>query len=47
LTAPGSHTKVCNALREFYFEPPLDEGFREIVITLVANGGETFEVCKG
>src|ERR1700730_2442676 len=32
--------------RESYFEPPLDEGIREIVITLVANGVETFESCE-
>jgi hypothetical protein len=33
--------------RQSYFEPPLDEGIREIVITLVANGVETFESCEG
>ena len=33
--------------RESYFEPPLDDGIREIVITLVANGVETFESCEG
>jgi hypothetical protein len=33
--------------RELYFEPPLDEGIREIVIRLVANGVETFESCEG
>jgi hypothetical protein len=33
--------------RESHFEPPLDEGIREIVITLVANGVETFESCEG
>ena len=33
--------------REMYLEPPLDEGIREIVITLVANGVETFESCEG
>lgn len=33
--------------RELYFEPPLDEGIREIVIMLVANGVETFESCEG
>jgi hypothetical protein len=29
------------------FEPPLDEGIREIVITLASNGVETFESCQG
>jgi hypothetical protein len=33
--------------KELHFEPPLDEGIREIVITLVANGVETFESCEG
>jgi len=33
--------------RELYFDPPLDEGIREIVIRLVANGVETFESCEG
>jgi hypothetical protein len=33
--------------REQYFEPPLDEGIREIVIALVSNGVETFESCEG
>jgi hypothetical protein len=29
------------------FEPPLDEGVRDIVLTLLANGVETFESCEG
>jgi hypothetical protein len=29
------------------FEPPLDEGIRQIVLTLVENGVETFESCEG
>src|SRR6202171_2862723 len=33
--------------KELHFEPPLDEGIRDIVITLVANGVETFESCEG
>jgi hypothetical protein len=37
---------VQNA-RELIFEPPLDEGIREIVITLATNGVETFESCQG
>lgn len=33
--------------KDLYFEPPLDEGIREIVVTLIANGVETFESCEG
>jgi hypothetical protein len=33
--------------KELYFEPPLDEGIRDIIIVLVANGVETFESCEG
>src|ERR1700687_2531770 len=33
--------------RELHFSPPLDEGIREIVIRLAANGVETFESCEG
>ncbi len=33
--------------RELIFHTPLDEGIREIVITLLANGAETFESCEG
>jgi hypothetical protein len=33
--------------QELQFEPPLDEGIREIVVTLLANGVETFESCEG
>jgi len=29
------------------FEPPLDAGIRDIVLTLIANGVETFEACEG
>lgn len=29
------------------FEPPLDDGIKHIVLTLVANGVETFESCEG
>jgi hypothetical protein len=29
------------------FEPPLDEGIREIVHILIANGIETYESCEG
>jgi hypothetical protein len=33
--------------KELAFLPPLDEGIRDIVIMLVANGVETFESCEG
>jgi hypothetical protein len=33
--------------REGIFDPPLDEGIRDTVLTLVANGVETFESCEG
>jgi hypothetical protein len=33
--------------KEGIFEPPLDEGIRDIVQTLLANGVETFESCEG
>jgi hypothetical protein len=33
--------------KELHFEPPLDEGIREIVVMLIANGVETFESCEG
>lgn len=38
---------IQRAVGELYFNPPLDEGIREIVITLVRNGVETFESCEG
>jgi hypothetical protein len=33
--------------RELSFDPPLDDGIREIVHILVANNVETFESCEG
>jgi hypothetical protein len=33
--------------RELKFEPPLDDGIRDIVVMLIANGIETFESCEG
>jgi hypothetical protein len=33
--------------KELCFEPPLDEGIRDIVVMLIANGVETFESCEG
>jgi hypothetical protein len=29
------------------FQPPLDDGIRDIVLTLLKNGVETFESCEG
>jgi hypothetical protein len=39
--------EVLRNAREFAFKPPLDEGIRDIVIGLIANGIETFESCEG
>ncbi len=39
--------KTLQEAREGIFDPPLDEGIRDIVMTLVANGVETFESCEG
>jgi hypothetical protein len=33
--------------KKLCFEPPLDEGIRDIVVMLIANGIETFESCEG
>jgi hypothetical protein len=33
--------------QERYFDPPLDSGIRDIVLTLIDNGIETFESCEG
>jgi hypothetical protein len=33
--------------KDLHFEPPLDEGIREIVVVLAANGIETYESCEG
>jgi len=33
--------------RELEFEPPLDEGIREIVLTFIAHGIQTCESCEG
>lgn len=38
---------IQRAISELYFNPPLDDGIREIVIVLVKNGVETFESCEG
>jgi hypothetical protein len=42
---PDSET--IQRARDLYFEPPLDEGIREIVETLIAGGIETYESCDG
>jgi hypothetical protein len=33
--------------RNEVFEPPLDTGIKDIVLTLLRNGVETFESCEG
>jgi hypothetical protein len=33
--------------KELDFEPPLDQGIRNAVIALIANGVEAFESCEG
>lgn len=33
--------------QERIFEPPLDDGIRDIVLTLIDGGIETFESCEG
>ncbi|PYP87685.1 MAG: hypothetical protein DMG65_16575 [Candidatus Angelobacter sp. Gp1-AA117] len=33
--------------QQLQFEPPLDEGIRDIVLALIAGGVETFESCEG
>ena len=42
-----AHPETIQRARELAFEPPLDEGIRRIVETLIANGVETFESCQG
>jgi hypothetical protein len=50
------HNRLCDRpelakriqqARDLVFEPPLDEGIRETVLTLLENGVETFESCEG
>jgi hypothetical protein len=38
---------TIQSAQELCFDPPLDKGIRDIVITLVSNGVETFESCEG
>ena len=40
-------TENLQCARDLQFEPPLDDGIREIVIALLKNGVETFESCEG
>jgi hypothetical protein len=42
----ADHKKIARA-RELDFEPPLDEGIKEIVCTLIAHGIQTCESCQG
>lgn len=39
--------KAIQQAKELRFLPPLDAGIKNIVVTLVANGVETFESCEG
>jgi hypothetical protein len=39
--------QVIQSARELIFDPPLDEGIRDIVVILASNGVETFESCQG
>ena len=38
---------VIESAKNFLFEPPLDPEIREIVVTLISGGVETFESCQG
>jgi len=38
---------VIQTGQDLCFDPPLDEGIRDIVLTLTGNGIETFESCQG
>lgn len=40
-------TEAIENGRKLCFNPPLDEGIHDIVITLITNGVETFESCEG
>ena len=44
---PFEPTESLRRAKELYFEEPLDEGIRDIVLTLIANGVETYESCEG
>ncbi len=35
------------ASKDLCFEPPLDPGIRDVVLTLIAHGVEAFESCEG
>jgi hypothetical protein len=42
-----AHPETIQRARDLVFEPPLDEGIRNIVVTLIEHGVETFESCQG
>lgn len=44
LAADPENLRLASELR---FDPPLDEGIREVVEILIAHGIETFESCQG
>jgi hypothetical protein len=44
---PFEPTESLRLAKELYFEEPLDEGIRDIVLVLIANGVETYESCEG
>jgi len=39
--------ETVQGARQCHFEPPLDDGIRDIVLALVKAGVETFESCEG
>ena len=38
---------IIQNAKQLRFEPPLDEGIRDAVLTLIAAGVETFQSCQG
>ena len=44
---PFEPTEALRRAKELYFEEPLDEGIKDIVLGLIANGVETYESCEG
>jgi hypothetical protein len=44
---PFRPTESLQRAQQLLFEPPLDDGIREILLVLVGNGVETFESCEG
>ena len=47
MTPLRPYPKTIQKAQALQFEPPLDPGIRDIVITLITNGVETFESCEG